>query len=298
MARRNRIVVDGGLWDCWTRADLNRNELRVLMALVRLSLGVGREDTADFASYTALEGMTGLVRHRISVGLRGLQQKGLVLLLRRGISRGSCSCYQVVCDPEDWSPGTLPTGSTTVTSQTGGDRPTARSTSYTSVTSSTGVTSSEQPPLTKDNEELPPPFGNPKGFPHSPPLRGGAVDRVWSVYRDHQPSRGKSPPKDWRSPLGARVKEFGEDAVIQVIRWAHTSSHQRAQFLRERSCLGLTLFRAANFPDYHAFSEEAKSSNGVKNEPSPFEQFSDDAWKLMSKTDREFWSVKLGGSAT
>ena len=305
-SRRNKVSVGLPLWDAWTCADLNRNELRVLMALVRLSLGAGREDTSGLASYTNLERMTGLVRHRISTGLRGLQQKGLIVLLRRGVARGSSSCYQVITDPAMWSPGTLPTGSTGGTSLFPGDEPSstrrsatprlpAEGTSSTGVTSSTGGTSSlDSGDLLEgsDNDNDPPPLGNPKGFPYLPP-QSGSLSRVWDVFREFQPGRGSNPPKNWRGPLGSRIKEFGEDGVVNVIRWAHTSSHQRAQFLREKDCLGLTLFRASNFPDYLAFASESKL-NGITHEPSPFEQFTDEAWKQMSKTDKDFWSEKLG----
>ncbi len=42
--------------------------------------------------------------------------------------------------------------------------------------------------------------------------------------------------------------------MIAVIRWAHTSTHQRALFLREKDLTGGTLFRPGNFAEYVEFA--------------------------------------------
>ena len=280
------IRIANDLWEAWTRADLDRNELRVMMAIVRLSYGWGQKDTGDRASYSGLQGLTGLVRHRVSAGLRGLLQKRVVVRISKGTTSHNSAVYAPHKDFESWSPATLPedwapqTGSTQRTSATGG-------------TSSTGVTSSiilEQPPPC-----LPPPKG---GGNTAPPT--GGVARVWEEFCTYPQQRGRkrsAPPRNWQKDIKSRIREYGEDDVLSVIRWAHTSSHKRAVYLRDTDCLGHTLFRASKFPDYLNFAKQG-TGNGVSVESSPFpEQFTDDIWSGMSKNDSQFWHEKIGGES-
>lgn len=276
------IRIANDLWEAWTRADLDRNELRVLMAVVRMSYGWGQKDTGARASYSKLQSLTGLVRHRVSAGLRGLLQKRILTRTSQGTTSHNPAVYAPNKDHSSWSPATLPEHWSPETSHTNG-------TSSTSGTSSTRVTSSIilEPP--------PPVFPPQRGGNTSPPR--GSVSRVWAAFVRYPQQRGRrksAVPKTWQKDIKARVREFGEEDVIGVIRWAHTSSHRRAVYLRENDCLGHTLFRASKFPDYLNFAKQG-TGNGVSDEASPYpEQFTDDIWSGMSSKDRRFWKQKLG----
>ena len=53
-----------------------------------------------------------------------------------------------------------------------------------------------------------------------------------------------------RAVLKARITEHGGEAVVEVWRWALTSSHHRARFLRDGYLTPDTLHRASKFPSY------------------------------------------------
>ena len=78
------------------------------------------------------------------------------------------------------------------------------------------------------------------------------LDRVWSRYRELRKDVGgtprRSPPKSWG--VSARLAETDAGSVIEVIEWAHNSTHSRAKFLRDSGNIGKTLFRPGNFAEY------------------------------------------------
>ena len=101
--------------------------------------------------------------------------------------------------------------------------------------------------------------------PPTPP-RGSArvsLQGVWDKLQDikvqHMPNavRVKKLPggKDYAKALKARLAEYGEDAVLQTYRWALTSCHKSATYLRENGYGLDTLLRQSKFPKYYEFSQ-------------------------------------------
>jgi len=102
-----RIAND--LWEAWNRAKLDRNEYKVLMAVVRLSYGWGRKDTGDAASYGRLQAECCLGSRAVAAGVSGLLQKQVVHRLREGIKATSTpAVYAPNKDYDSWSPAVLP----------------------------------------------------------------------------------------------------------------------------------------------------------------------------------------------
>jgi len=66
--------------------------------------------------------------------------------------------------------------------------------------------------------------------------------------------------------LAARVEEHGADAVRDVARWVRTSSHGRADFLRENGDPE-TLLRQTKFPKYLAMAQSPVVLPRAKNHP-------------------------------
>jgi len=102
------------------------------------------------------------------------------------------------------------------------------------------------------------------------------VARLWEKYVEHQAAvgikrRSEKPTADVAPGLRARLVESGEDAVEAVIRWAHTSDHDRAKHLRETKALGETLFRKSKFPQYLAFAESPDSNGSSRQGGIDFE---------------------------
>lgn len=105
---RGHLRIANDLWEAWFRADLGRNELRVLGVIVRLSYGWDRTDTGDAASFRRLQSDTGLGSRAVSDGIRRLLQKGVIRRLSTGSWNHAVSVYEVVKDYDAWSPATLP----------------------------------------------------------------------------------------------------------------------------------------------------------------------------------------------
>ncbi len=53
-----------------------------------------------------------------------------------------------------------------------------------------------------------------------------------------------------RAALGARLREHGRPAVLDVWRWVYTSDHRRAVFLREQGYGAATILRPSKFSEY------------------------------------------------
>jgi hypothetical protein len=96
----------------------------------------------------------------------------------------------------------------------------------------------------------------------SRPVFSEEVLMLWGIYVEEQAKvgikrRGK-PTKPIADPMRSVLREYTAEDVESVIRWAHTSDHQRATFLRSNNNLGKTLFRPSNFSEYLAFAESAE----------------------------------------
>ena len=83
--------------------------------------------------------------------------------------------------------------------------------------------------------------------------------RLWTLYCSEQlevcsTKRTGSLTSKIASSMKQRLRTFSESDVEAVIRWAHRSTHQRAQFLRSSGNTGKTLFLASNFEDYLGFA--------------------------------------------
>ncbi len=101
------------------------------------------------------------------------------------------------------------------------------------------------------------------------PASGINVSEVWKRV---ETLRGKHLPgckrlnltKGRRKILKARVAEHGEEAIVLVWKWALTSRHTRAQYLREQGYVRPdTLHRASKFALYFEMAQEQE----VRNEP-------------------------------
>jgi len=87
------------------------------------------------------------------------------------------------------------------------------------------------------------------------------VARVWALYRQHHPRAAEVPPKSWG--VETAVAELGEQAVLDLVRWAHEAPDERAQYLREKSYLGETLFRQSKRATYAEQAAQWLSGVGV-----------------------------------
>ena len=69
-----------------------------------------------------------------------------------------------------------------------------------------------------------------------------------------------------RKHLEKRVQEHGEGAVLEVATWVHTSTHDRARFLRDRGDVD-TLLRPEKFANYLGMSQQPTFLNGHATGP-------------------------------
>jgi len=109
------LRIANALWEAWTIADLTAAELRVLFALVRLSYGWGRKETAMRgtkprpASAATLQRMTGLDPKGVRRAVKGLCMKQVVRRVTEHDSEaGEAAVYAPNKDFDSWSPGVLP----------------------------------------------------------------------------------------------------------------------------------------------------------------------------------------------
>lgn len=132
------------------------------------------------------------------------------------------------------------------------------------------------------------------------PAPAPAVDTVRDVWREFHPqSWRRGPPKAWG--VQARIAEHGADDVVLVIRWAHTSNHRRARFLREKAMLGKTLFRPANFEEYLGFAhdDQARQRRQGSQRPAPAPKAEDLVWyPRLHAQDSEKANAILAASET
>jgi len=109
--QNGHLRIANDLWDAWTRASLNRNALRVLMSVVRLSYGWGRKDTGEYASYKRLQRETGLGSRAVADGVSKLLDAKVITRTRSGDRRtGRPAVYAPNKDFDSWADGVLPVG--------------------------------------------------------------------------------------------------------------------------------------------------------------------------------------------
>ena len=277
------VRIANALWEAWNRADLDRNELRVLLALVRLSYGWGRSDTAGTAGYKRIERATGLGSRAVAAGVKGLVQKQVVQRVRPGVkASGTPAVYAIVKDFDRWSPGVLPEWwKPAAPTSAGGSTPT-------SLVEVGGTPLVEVPPTsvggshieTEENKEQ-------KNNPPTPPAGGlkkkskrrthdggpEALDALehWKALQAERGTRRtiKAWPAGWG--VQARIEEFGLDTVKAVITWAHKSDHKLAVNLRDGDHLTDTLFRPSKFPKYEGPALAFADNGGHTDSPSDYE---------------------------
>lgn len=80
-----------------------RNELLVLLAIVRRTYGYGK--TEDAISYAQLARMTGLDRKSIIRAVQGLEARNIIIVSGRGRGRGHVNVIAVQKDHERWEKG-------------------------------------------------------------------------------------------------------------------------------------------------------------------------------------------------
>ena len=260
------IRIANALWEAWFRADLSRNELRVLGAIVRLSYGWGRKDTSDAASYKRLQAETGLGARAVADGVKGLLRAQVVVRVREGVKATNTSaCYAPNKDYQTWSPGVLP-GQFTPTSTRG----------------STLLPSVEVAPTSTGGSHLETENKNQTKNPPKPPQggasnlaqkrkRAAAADaseecrRIFDRWKALQADAGfrrtmKAFPAGWG--VQARIDEHGEAEVLAVVEWAHLARDERAERLREGGYLAATLFRPSKFAEYQGLAAKWQGGAG------------------------------------
>lgn len=101
--------------------------------------------------------------------------------------------------------------------------------------------------------------------PTKRPSAGGApseeVQRVWALYRQYHPRAGEVPPPTWA--VQQSIGHLGEQAVLDLVRWAHECPDESAQTLREGNYLGETLFRPSKRVRYAELAERWLSGVGL-----------------------------------
>ena len=98
------------------------------------------------------------------------------------------------------------------------------------------------------------------GVQQQPPKKPTDLDRVNELLATHHPaSKGYAKTSAVGKAISARIREHGADAVMQVITWAHESSHDRARFLRDRGLSIATLMRPENCQTYLDYSREGSA---------------------------------------
>lgn len=91
-----------------------------------------------------------------------------------------------------------------------------------------------------------------------------AFERLAKAWVDKHPGGPKPNPKRGQGQLlMARIREHGEESVTRVLRWAHHSPHDRADFLRRRGLSLKTLMQASNFEEYLGFAAEERPRSVV-----------------------------------
>ena len=125
------------------------------------------------------------------------------------------------------------------------------------------------PPAVEDQEgACAPPPADAGPCPPPPPLaERDPLPDLWAALVAWMPRPGavKLTPAR-RKHLEKRVQEHGEGAVLEVATWVHTSTHDRARFLRDRGDVD-TLLRPEKFANYLGMSQQPTFLNGHATGP-------------------------------
>lgn len=83
------------------QTQMGGHEWRLVIGLLRKTYGFQKK--ADGISLTQWEKITGLGRRRVHVGLKRLEQRGIIIIVRDGTGRGHTSTYSFQKDYEQWN---------------------------------------------------------------------------------------------------------------------------------------------------------------------------------------------------
>ena len=74
----------------------------------------------------------------------------------------------------------------------------------------------------------------------SKPDHSEAVNQIWTCYRGFHPRSGEKPPTADDKLIRSALADWTADQLCMVVRWAHTSDHERATFLRNGGYTGIS----------------------------------------------------------
>lgn len=133
-----------------------------------------------------------------------------------------------------------------------------------------------EPGQTQDKPRTAPKYTRARSSPSPPPppSQTSVFQRLAKYWKDSHP---EGADLDHRSGIGKglyrQAKKHGEARVLTVLKWADTSMHQRAVFLRKRGSSLATLMEPSNFETYLAFAEAP--------EPVSYDAAAEEAWTCL-----------------
>ena len=292
-AEHGHIRIANALWDAVAAADLTHVQRRCLDAVIRQSWGFGRRTTAGWLSLSFVQKYSRMKRSDCSRGLKQLRQKGVVRRVRQGDATNA-SEYAVVKDFDRWGDGVLPDGWAPL-----GVVPERGLVPDSSLVPerAPGVVPEQGPHKNQGNNQEPPkaPQGaSPKKHQKAaPPERSPEELQVFDLWKRLQADSGttrrvKAFPSDWG--VSARIDEYGVEAVVDVVEWAHRSSDKRAQQLREGGYLAKTLFRPSKFAEYEGLAGKWRTGSKdawLKEWRGAFSAFVSDVGRKTRRGGRE-----------
>ena len=80
--------------------------------------------------------------------------------------------------------------------------------------------------------------------------RSDKLAELWAELEAIRGGKRIAPLGKRRAALGARLREHGRPAVLEVWRWVYTSEHRRAVFLRDQGYGAATILRPGKFSEY------------------------------------------------
>jgi len=83
------------------QVQISGHEWRLVMGLLRKTYGFGKK--SDDISLTQWEKLTGLERRRVNEGLKRLERRGIIIIVRHGTGRGHTSTYSFQKDYDRWN---------------------------------------------------------------------------------------------------------------------------------------------------------------------------------------------------
>jgi len=110
-----------------------------------------------------------------------------------------------------------------------------------------------------------------------------AVGKVWACYREFHPRSGEKPPTADEKLIRTALADWTADQLCMVVKWAHTSDHERATFLRNGGYTGISNLLVANKIGTRLELAEAGSAARPHQTPEPVAPPEDPAaiWEEM-----------------